>query len=118
MHIEQKLSRFLSEMVLAPSLGLKKVRYNIQRCYVYCNGLFSCGSKKRWGYVAKIVYDKDNHVTEENDAHGKIKKMRNRMRKIVAATEENKEEILKLYKIQLGRGVLSMGRFLSGNEGD
>ena len=24
MHIEQKLSRFLSEMVLAPSLGLKK----------------------------------------------------------------------------------------------
>lgn len=25
------------------------------------------------------------------------------MRKIVAATEENKEEILKLYKIQLGR---------------
>ena len=27
MHIEQKLSRFLSEMVLAPSLGLKKVRY-------------------------------------------------------------------------------------------
>ena len=40
MHIEQKLSRFLSEMVLAPSLGLKKVRYNIQRCYVYCNGLF------------------------------------------------------------------------------
>ena len=30
-------------------------------------------------------------------------KMRNRMRKIVAATEENKEEILKLYKIQLGR---------------
>ena len=40
------------------------------------------------------------------------------MRKIVAATEENKEEILKLYKIQLGRGVLSMGRFLSGNERD
>lgn len=67
------------------------------------------------GYVAKIVYDKDNRVTEENDAHGKIKEMRNRMRKIVAATEENKEEILKLYKIQL---VLSMGRFLSGNEGD
>ena len=55
------------------------------------------------GYVAKIVYDKDNRVTEENDAHGKIKEMRNRMRKIVAATEENKEEILKLYKIQLGR---------------
>ena len=27
-------------MVLAPSLGLKKVRYNIQRCCVYCNGLF------------------------------------------------------------------------------
>ena len=25
------------------------------------------------------------------------------MRRIVAATEENKEEILKLYKIQLGR---------------
>ena len=40
MHIEQKLSRFLSEMVLAPSLGLKKVRYNMQRCYVYCNGFF------------------------------------------------------------------------------
>ena len=40
MYIEQKLSRFLSEMVLAPSLGLKKVRYNIQRCCVYCNGLF------------------------------------------------------------------------------
>ena len=55
------------------------------------------------GYVAKIVCDKDNRVTEENDAHGKIKEMRNRMRKIVAATEENKEEILKLYKIQLGR---------------
>ena len=36
------------------------------------------------GYVAKIVYDKDNRVTEENDAHGKIKEMRNRMRKIVA----------------------------------
>ena len=48
-------------------------------------------------YVAKIVYDKDNRVTEENDAHGKIKEMRNRMRKIVAATEENKEEILNLY---------------------
>ena len=46
-------------------------------------------------YVAKIVYDKDNRVTEENDAHGKINEMRNRMRKIVAATEENKEEILK-----------------------
>ncbi len=28
------------------------------------------------GYVAKIVYDKDNRVTEENDAHGKIKEMR------------------------------------------
>ena len=27
-------------MVLAPSLGLKKVRYNMQRCYVCCNGLF------------------------------------------------------------------------------
>ena len=40
MHIEQTLSRFLSEMVLAPSLGLKKVRYNMQRCYVYCNGFF------------------------------------------------------------------------------
>ena len=36
------------------------------------------------GYVAKIVYDKIC-VTEENDAHGKIKEMRNRMRKIVAA---------------------------------
>ena len=48
------------------------------------------------GYVAKIVYDKDNRVTEENDAHGKIKEMRNRMRKIVAATEENKEEIIAL----------------------
>ena len=44
MHIEQKLSRFLLEMVLAPSLGLKKVRYNMQRCYVYCNGLF-------WYYI-------------------------------------------------------------------
>ena len=53
MHIEQKLSRFLSEMVLAPSLGLKKVRYNIQRCYVYCNGLFSCGSKKRWAMLQR-----------------------------------------------------------------
>ena len=31
-------------MVLAPSLGLKKVRYNMQRCYVYCNGLF-------WYYI-------------------------------------------------------------------
>ena len=54
------------------------------------------------GYVAKIVYDKDNRVTEENDAHGKIKEMRNRMRKIVAARQ----------------GVLSMGRFVSGNERD
>ena len=27
-------------------------------------------------YVAKIVYDKDNRVTEENDAHGKIKEMK------------------------------------------
>lgn len=44
------------------------------------------------GYVAKIVYDKDNRVTEENDAHGKIKEMRNRMRKIVAATEEIKKK--------------------------
>ena len=41
-------------------------------------------------YVAKIVYDKDNRVTEENDAHGKINEMRNRMRKIVAATEDPK----------------------------
>ena len=51
---------------------------------------------KEWeetmSYVAKIVYDKDNRVTEENDAHGKINEMRNRMRKIVAATEENKED--------------------------
>ena len=43
------------------------------------------------GYVAKIVYDKDNRVTEENDAHGKIKEMRNRMRKLEDAKKENVE---------------------------
>lgn len=39
--MEQKSSRFLSEMVLAPSLGLlKKVRYNVWHIAIYCNGLF------------------------------------------------------------------------------
>ena len=57
--IEQKLSRFLSEMVLAPSLGLKKVRYNIQRCYVYCNGLFvlhsrACLKNHSWNLHAPL----------------------------------------------------------------
>ena len=56
MHIEQKLSRFLSEMVLAPSLGLKKVRYNIQRCYVYCNGLFVYILEKSGGVYGNRNY--------------------------------------------------------------
>ncbi|MEE1248369.1 MAG: GNAT family N-acetyltransferase, partial [Lachnospiraceae bacterium] len=36
------------------------------------------------------------------------------MRKIVAATEENKEEILKLYKIQLGREFCPWDDFYPG----
>lgn len=41
MSVEQKSSRFLSEMVLAPSLGLcEKVRYNVWQDAMYCNGLF------------------------------------------------------------------------------
>ena len=38
--MEQKPSRFLSEMVLAPSLNLLKVHYNMQEVVAHCNGLF------------------------------------------------------------------------------
>ena len=43
-------------MVLAPSLGLKKVRYNIQRCYIYCNGLFVYILEKSGGVYGNRNY--------------------------------------------------------------